>query len=46
MEVRGKGGEGLDKGGAGGGVKEEKIDESVDIWGGGVRVVNVLQKLF
>ena len=42
--MRGKGGEGLDKGGAGGGVEEEKIDESIDIWGGGVRVVNVLQK--
>ena len=42
--VGGEGGEGLDEGGAGGGVKEEEVGEGVGIGGGGVFVVDVVKE--
>ena len=44
LVVGGKGGEGLDEGGAGGGVEEEEVGEGVRIGGGGVLVVNVVEE--
>ena len=44
LVVGGEGGEGLDEGGAGGGVKEEEVGEGVGIGGGGVLVVDVVKE--
>ena len=44
LVVGGKGGEGLDEGGAGGGIEEEEVGEGVRIGGGGVFVVDVVKE--
>ena len=44
LVVGGNGGEGLDVGGAGGGVEEEEVGEGVRIGGGGVCVVDVVEE--